>query len=110
MFFIYLYVCVSACLSVRVCLPVCLFVFLSCGVFDCMWHVTQMALLTLFAVRMQIENHYLGFGQLMSSLYHLLFGHLLPKGMQNSKFFKFDCNLGAGIVNCGTCWLLCDLR
>ena len=30
--------------------------------------------------------------------------------MQNSKFFKFDSDLGADIVNCGSCWLLCDLR
>ena len=32
------------------------------------------------------------------------FEHLLPIGMQNSKFFKFDSDLGAGIVNCGSCW------
>ena len=69
-----LYACLSLCLFVClcVCLPVCLFVFLSYGVSDCMWHVALNGLLTLFAVRMKIENHDSGFGQLTSNLYHML--------------------------------------
>ena len=42
------------------------------------------------------EQSCFGSSLLLDTFFHL--------GMQNSKFFKFDSDLGAGIVNCGSCW------